>query len=73
MIQDKLTQAAIRSLQGTEIIVAQSETEDLFRAAASPEDTRVLWLGPGLSRVMIQRQDESIQSVSLFVQAVKVM
>lgn len=73
MIQDKLTQAAVRSLQGTEIVVAHSETEDLFRAAASPEDPRVLWLGPDLSRAIIQRQNNSIQGVSSFVHAVKVM
>ena len=70
LFQEKLPREIIRSLDGSAFDVQQVDVDDVFRAFQSEEMT--LWIGPGLSRIMLQRQKDCIHSHSTFVNSLKV-
>lgn len=70
LFQEKLSRETIRYLDGTAFDVQQVDVEDIFKAFQSGQTT--LWTGPGLSRILLQRQNDYIQSHSSFVNSLKV-
>lgn len=70
LFQEKLSRETIRYLDGSAFDVQQVHIEDVFKAFSSEETT--LWMGPGLSRIILQRQKDYIQSHSSFINALKV-
>lgn len=70
LFQEKLSRDTIRLLEGSAFDVQQLDIEDVFKAFQSEQST--LWLGPGLSRAILQRQKDYIQSHSTFISSVKV-
>ena len=74
LFQEKLSRQAIHQLQGT-VFETKSATEvldALFRCATSPDSSRCFWLGPGTSRLLLDRQTEHIQSAKDFISTQKV-
>lgn len=69
LFQGMLSRDTIRRLNGSAFDVQQVEVEDVFKAFQSDQPT--LWLGPRLSRIILQRQKEYIQSHSTFIMSVK--
>ncbi|KAI9680013.1 MAG: hypothetical protein M1817_005028 [Caeruleum heppii] len=71
IFQSKLPRAAIRCLQGKTFDVERAE-ESLERVFSSAMGrTSALRLGPGLSRMLLQRQRDHVQSVAAFVNSLK--
>lgn len=70
LFQENLPRDTIRYLDGSAFDVQQVEIEDLFKASQSEQPT--LWVGPGLTRIILQRQKDYIQSYSTFINALKV-
>ena len=70
LLHEKLSREIIRSLNGSAFDVQHVDVDDVFRACQSEE--MALWIGPGLSKIMLQRQKDYIQSHSTFVNSVKV-
>ena len=70
LFQEKLSKETIRCLKASVFDVQQTDVEDVFKAFQSEQTT--LWTGPGLSRIMLQRQRDYIQSHSSFVRSFKV-
>ena len=72
--QSKLSQQALRHLQGTEFktMDADESLELMFRAATAPEVERSLWISSALSKTLLDRQKHNIQSVRSFMQSCKV-
>ena len=74
LFQEKLSRQAIHKLRGT-LFETKSATEvldALFRCATSPDSSRCFWLGPGTSRLLLDRQTEHIQSAKDFISIQKV-
>lgn len=73
-LQEKMSQATMRHLDGVafESVNAGHSLERIFKAATSPDIYRSMWIGPGLNKLMLDRQLEHIQSASSFTQASKV-
>ena len=69
-----MSQATMRYLDGVafESVDAEQSLERMFEAATSPDIHRLMWIGPGLSKLMLDRQLEHIQSANAFTQASKV-
>ena len=72
LFQEKLSRATMRSLQGVRFDMEQLAVDEILKAAVSLDESRSLWLGPGLSSTMIQRHNDYVQSTSFFVEAIKV-
>lgn len=72
MFLDKLSRATVKRLQCAKFNVAQLEIEEFFQAATSLEHPVGPWLGSTLSSAIFQRQNDYIQSISAFVQALNV-
>lgn len=70
LFQEKLSRDTIRYLDGSAFNVQQADVEDLFKAFQSEQPT--LWVGPELSRFILQRQKDYIQSHSTFFNSLKV-
>ena len=70
LFQEKLSRETIRYLNGSAFNVQQLDVEHIFNAFQS--DQTDLWIGPGLSRIMLQRQKDYVQSHSSFVSSLKV-
>ena len=70
LFQEKLSRETIRCLKGSVFDVQQPDVEDVFKAFQSEQTT--LWTGPGLSRSMLQRQRDYIQSHSSLIHSFKV-
>ena len=70
LFQEKLARETIRYLDGLAFDVQQVDAEDIFKAFQSVE--KILWIGPALSRIMLQRHRDYIQSHSSFVNSLKV-
>ena len=71
LFQEKFSRETIRLLDGSIFDIQQTDVEDVFKAFQSEETT--LWTGPGLSRILLQRQRDYIQNHSSFVNSLKVM
>ena len=71
LFQEKLSRETIRYLDGSVFDVQQVDVEDIFKAFQSEPTT--LLVGPGLSRIILQRQKDYIQSHSSFISALKVL
>lgn len=70
LFQEKLSRETVRYLDGTAFDVQQIDVEDTFKAFQSGQTT--LRTGPGLSRILLQRQNDYIQSHSSFINSLKV-
>ena len=70
LFQGKLSRDTIRQLDGSAFDVQQTDVKDVFKAFQSEQPT--LWVGPGLSRIILQRQDDYIQTHSTFISSLKV-
>ncbi len=70
LFQEKLSRDTIRHLDGAAFDVQQVDVEDVFKAFQSEQPA--LWVGPGLSRLILQRQKDYIQSQSTFMNSLKV-
>ncbi|KAM3419532.1 hypothetical protein BST61_g2873 [Cercospora zeina] len=70
-LQQRLSSAAIRSLDGRlfDAAVSTDEVEQVFEVLTSPESE--LWLGPNLASMILERQSEYIQSIDSLVQATR--
>ena len=70
LFQEKLSRETIRCLKCSVFEVKQTDVEDVFKVFQSEQTT--LWTGPGLSRSMLQRQKDYIQSHFSFFHSFKV-
>lgn len=71
LFQEKLPRKTIRHLHGTEFNVAQISVDNLFRAVSSSH-SQTLWLGPGVSNLLLHAQHDSIQGVASFTKSIQV-
>ncbi|KAM0799315.1 origin recognition complex subunit 3 N-terminus-domain-containing protein [Usnea florida] len=69
LFQEKLSRSAIKCLDGTAFDVQQAGIEEIFKAFHTEQPT--LWVGPTLSRMILQRQKDYIQGHSSFVNSLK--
>ena len=51
---------------------AEESLELIFRAITAPDAERFLWLGPALSKMLLDRQTENIQSAQALIESCKV-
>ena len=72
IFHEKLPTSAKRCLQGEQFDVDRVEEslEQVFNDCVGPES--ILRLGPGLSRMLLERQRDHVQSIQAFVSALKV-
>lgn len=70
LFQEKLSKDTIRYLDGSAFDVRQADVEDIFKAFQVEQTT--LWVGPELSRAILDRQKDYIHSHSTFVNSLKV-
>ena len=70
LLQEKLSREIIRALDGSVFDLQHVDVDDVFRACQSEETS--LWIGSGLSRIMLHRQKDYIQSHSTFINSLKV-
>ena len=70
LFQENLSRDTIRYLHGSAFDVQQVDIEESFKAFQSEQST--VWVGPGLSRNILQPQKDYIQSYSTFASALKV-
>lgn len=68
--EEKLSKDTIRYLDGSTFDVHQVDIEVIFKAFHSEQP--ILWVGPGLSKTILQRQKDYIQSHSTFINSLKV-
>lgn len=70
-LQQRLSKAAVKCLQGRLFDVAPSavEIEQVFEALVGPDAP--LWIGPTLMTTIIERQNDYIQSIDSFVDAAR--
>lgn len=72
LFQEKLSQATLRLLQGTQFQINQLDVETLFKAVTSSVYPSSLWLGAGLSRMVLQRHRDHVHSSTDFIRTIKV-
>ncbi|PPJ52926.1 hypothetical protein CBER1_11565 [Cercospora berteroae] len=70
-LQQRLSSAAIRSLDGRlfDAAVSTDEVEQIFEVLTSPESE--LWLGPNLASMILERQSDYIQGIDSLLQATR--
>ena len=63
----------MRNLKGQrfDAVQANEVLEQVFEAAVDDPEQE-LWLGPGLCRMLLDRQNDHFQSVQAFIDALKV-
>ncbi|SLM37765.1 Origin recognition complex, subunit 3 [Lasallia pustulata] len=72
LFQDKLPKTASRSLRGVKFDVAQAEdTLQLVFKSAMLNVHKALWLGPELSRLLLERQRDHLQSPRSLIRALQ--
>ncbi|MCJ1242868.1 hypothetical protein MMC30_000064 [Trapelia coarctata] len=73
LFQEKLPRATIRRLQGTsfETKDAAETLELMFEAFTSPRQSRLLYIGPNVSKMLLDRQMEYTQSAQAFIGSLK--
>ena len=71
LFQEKLSTDTIRCLDGSAFDVQQVGAEDVIKAFQSKQPN--LWVGPGLSRTILQRQKDYIQSHATLINSLKVI
>ncbi|MCJ1310954.1 hypothetical protein MMC25_004623 [Agyrium rufum] len=71
--QQKLPQSILRHLTGTEFetMDAEESLELIFRAVTAPDVERSLWLSPALSKTLLDRQTQNIQSAQALIESCK--
>ena len=72
LFQEKLSQTTLRLLHGSEFEVNQLDVEALFKAVTYPDLSSSPWLGAGLSRMILQRHRDHVQTSTDFIRTVKV-
>ena len=73
IFQEKLSQTTLRLLlQGSEFEVNQLDVEALFKAVTYPDHSSSPWLGARLSRMILQRHRDHVQTSTDFIRTVKV-
>lgn len=71
IVQEKLPRRSIRCLRGVQFDVTEISVDVLFRAV-SFNKTRPFLLGPGVSSLILQAQQESIQGIASFAKSLQV-
>ncbi|KAI4260429.1 MAG: hypothetical protein LQ352_000291 [Teloschistes flavicans] len=71
LFQEKLSQTAIQHLQGAQFEIAHLDVHSIFEATMASDRHRLFWLGPGLSSLILQAQQESIQSIASFTRSLQ--
>ncbi|KAL8631534.1 hypothetical protein Q9189_002752 [Teloschistes chrysophthalmus] len=71
LFQEKLSQTTIQHLQGAQFEVAHLDIHSIFQATMAPNSRRSFWLGPGLSNLILQAQQDSIQSIASFTRSLQ--
>lgn len=71
LFQEKLPRRSIRCLRGVKFDVAEISVDVMFRAV-SFNKTRPFLLGPGVSSLILQAQQESIQGIASFAKSLQV-
>ena len=71
LFQAKLSRNAIRCLESQQLEVDQANMEEVFKAIC--HGSAKLFFGPGLSKILLERQKESVQSPPVLLQALKVI
>lgn len=74
LFQEKLPRATIRCLQGTsfETKDAAETLELMFEAVTNPRESKILYVGPNVSKMLLDRQMEHTQSAQAFIGSLKV-
>lgn len=72
LFQDKLSIATKRRIRAVQFDVVQIDTDSIFKQIVSLDQPNKLWLGPSLSRMILQRQSNTIQDLSFFIRNFKV-
>jgi len=74
LFQEKLPRATIRRLQETafETEDAAETLELMFESATMPRESRVLYIGPNVFKMLLDRQMEHTQSAQAFIGSLKV-
>ena len=70
LFQSKLPRETIRLLTGSEFHVKRVEAERLFRLMNN--ESSILFCGPTLSHVVLQRQSDFVQSPTALTRSLKV-
>ncbi|KAL8969992.1 MAG: hypothetical protein Q9197_004052 [Variospora fuerteventurae] len=70
LFQEKLPRRSIRCLRGVQFDVAEISVDVVFRAV-SFNKTRPFLLGPGVSSLIFQAQQESIQGIASFAKSLQ--
>ena len=73
LFQEKLSQASLKLLQCSNFEVTQLDVDFLFKEVTGADEASRLWLGPGLSRLVLQRHQDYVQTTADFVWAIKVL
>ncbi|KAL9589890.1 MAG: hypothetical protein Q9203_001308 [Teloschistes exilis] len=71
LFQEKLSQTTIQHLQGAQFEVAHLDIHSIFQATMASNSRRSFWLGPGLSSLILQAQQDSIQSIASFIKSLQ--
>ncbi|KAG7006021.1 origin recognition complex subunit 3 [Physcia stellaris] len=69
--QEKLSQATLKLLQGTQFEINPLNIDALFKEITRPEQPSNLWLGAGLSRIVLQRHRDHVQTAADFILTIK--
>lgn len=74
LFHDKLPRSSLRCLHGAKFDVARVEEslESVFIATTARTNSQTLWLGSLLSKTLLERQRDHVQSVQAFLMALKV-
>ena len=72
LFQGRLSQATLNLLQATHFEINQVNIDVLFKTIMTPVPPAELWLGPSLSRSILQRHTEFMQTTTDFVRSIKV-
>ena len=72
LFQERLSQATLSLLQATHFEINQLDVDILFKTIMEPVRSPKLWLGPSLSRSILQRHTEFVQTTNDFVRPLKV-
>ncbi|KAL8796733.1 MAG: hypothetical protein Q9195_001123 [Heterodermia aff. obscurata] len=71
LFQERLSQATLSLLQATPFEINQLDVDILFKTIMTPVRPPGLWLGPSLSRSILQRHAEFVQTTNDFARSMK--
>lgn len=72
LFQEKLHRTTIQCLHSAQFRVAQVDLDSVFKTLSSSKLEKIFWLGPGTVRLIMQTQQDSIQSIASFTRSLQV-